>query len=293
MRKYRILFLLALAFAGLVSCQSDEDGTENEQPEIANGQEEGENGLSGVNLDTTGWLLDGGRISSVSLYCIKKNEIMGNVHWQDYYASTKTLKDYSEMQLDIKVNNDAQGYFPADTAVSNAISRLEVKYYKERTAFIVDEMLKYISSSIPGKMAGWPDFLTAYINGEVVITCDKVLYGEEPGTNLSGHFRVLSDTQCLPVGVENPSLLYNYGDQMPTILSEYLPTGAWLKPDYWLEFDNAPAEKYDNITLHLTFPLLLEHSRDYAVELYRGNNSDMKYTEHVFNADCSINFNWE
>ena len=279
MRQYRNILLFALIFAGLASCQSDEDGTDN-------GQE--------IFLDTTGLLLDGGRISSVSLYCLEKDRAgFGGEHWQDYYAKTKTVKDYSDIQLDVKIYRDSPGYFQSDTAVSNAISQLETKYYKEKTSFIVDEMEKYRRSSIPSKMAAWPDFITAYINGDVVITCDKVLYGQEPGTNLSGHLRVLSGTQCLPVGIESPSLLYNYGDQMPTVMSEYLPTGAWLQPDYWLEFDNQPSEKYDNITLHLTLPLLIEHSRDYAVELYKGNNASIKYTEHVFNADCTINFSWE
>ena len=48
MRQYRNILLFALIFAGLASCQSDEDGTDN-------GQE--------IFLDTTGLLLDGGRIS--------------------------------------------------------------------------------------------------------------------------------------------------------------------------------------------------------------------------------------
>lgn len=293
MKKYLNMLLFALAFAGLASCQSNEEETENGQIEVQDEQTGVEDGQAEVNIDGTGLLLDGGEISGVSLYCLEKNRTEFGEQWQDYYAKTKTVKGYSEISLDIKVNRDAPGYYTTDTAEYRAISQLEAKYYKEKTAFIVDEMESYRRSSIPGKMAAWPDFLTAYINGEVVITCDKVLYGEEPGTNLSGHFNVLSGTQCLPVGVDNPSLLYNYGDQMPTLLSEYLPTGAWLQPDYWLEFDNQPSEKYDNITLHLTFPLLIEHSRDYAVALYKGNNSDMKYTERVFNADCSINFDWE
>lgn len=277
MRQYKNLLLLALIFSGLVSCQSDEDGTEK--------------GL-GFNLDDTGLLLDGGNISSVGFYCLELNKIHGGEHWQDYYAKTKTVKDYNEIQFDIEIYSGSR-YYPADTAVRNAIARLEEKYCKEKSSFIVDEMEKYARSSIPGKGAGWTEFMTAYINGEVMITCDKVLFGEEPGTNLCGHFRVLSDTQCLPVGINSPVLLYNYGEEMPTVMSEYLPTGAWIQYRYGLQFDSQPSERYDSITLHLTLPLLMEHVRDYAVELYRGNNPGKIFTEDVFNADCTICFNWE
>ena len=267
MRQYKNLLLLALIFSGLVSCQSDEDGTDKE--------------LS-FNLDTTGVLFDGGGISNVSFYCVPRHKIENGVQ----FLPTETVKDYNEILLDIQIHTERSGFYTADTAVNNAISRLAMKYCKEKSSFIVDEKKKYESSD-------WTEFFTAYINGEVMITCDKVLFGEEPGANLCEHFGVHQGTRCLPVGIDNPILLYNYGDQMPTVMSDYLPIGAWVQPYYFLEFDSQPSERYDSITLHLTLPLLMEHVRDYAVELYRGNNSGKIYTEEVFKADCTICFNWE
>jgi len=260
----------------LLSCQKDDTNAENEglgnspQPELE------------------GLLLDGGRIGGMSLFCIPNRQTTFGEPWWVYYSKTKTMKDYADFKLLIMVREGASVYQSDDTHEMSDIIALEQEYEKGKSAFILEDYRDYEKTN--NVECEWPNFYTAYINGDVSITCDRTLYGESPGTSLNKHLRVDPRNGCLPVGVENPRLLYGFGDEIPARMDSLLVKEAWLQYQYWLTFIGQPAEKYDSLTLFLSFPLKMEHLRDYAVAKYKGRQQPPRYTEAVFKSRCPIKF---
>ena len=266
--------LLYSLFWGLLfsACQSDDE--EPDKNEL-------------VNVDPTGLLLDGGSISDVLLYCLPEDGNSIGLQWWEYYPMTKTLKDYSKLRLYIMFEEKASVYRSDNQQEMNEINKMEHKVVREKSQFIVDELKKYQKSGNP---APWEDFYTAYVNGKVTITCDKALFGEKAGEDLSKYFSLLGESYCMPVGIENPRLLYNYGDAMPLVMKDFLVDRSWVRHHYWLEFQTYPAEKYEELTFTLTFPLTIEHTHDYAASQYMGKNEDMRLSTSTFTSECLIRF---
>ena len=279
MKQFFSFFLCVLFGLSFYSCQSDEPGPAE------------------VNIDIKGHLWDGGEISGINFYCIEKyNSHIGEPHYQ-YNPRVKTLKNYSDFYLQLEFNRNAPFYQTDDADEMVAIGKIEGDYEKSKSLFIVEEYEKYRHNNQRDEQ--WPNLFTAYTNGEVSITCDKVLFGEEPGTNLDKYFNVNKgltdlDSRCLPVGIENPRMLYNFGEEIPSDMDKFFVKGTWLQPQYYLQFKDLPTEKYDELTLSVTFPMIREHVRNYAVAKYRGETvTSPKLTEDVFKADCPIKFEWE
>ena len=239
--------------------------------------------------EVEGRLLDGGTISDIGLYCIENDDAaMIGQNWVDYYAKTKTVKDYSDFKLYILLNQNASIYTTNDLNEMSAISQQEIAYEKEKSAFMLEDYLNYAEHA----KYGWPNFLTAYLNGEVTVTCDKSLYGETPGENLSKYFTVTTENVCLPVGKESATLLYKFGDELPTEMPLYFVDGSWLQPEYHLQFAVRPTIKPDQITLNVSIPMTIEHERDYVVAQLKGIEASPMYTDTVFRAECLIKFDW-
>lgn len=258
-------------------CQSCQD--EDEESAI----------LGSIPAPRIGLLLDGGRISGINLYCLENNAA-GTGTWDKYYPKTKTVPDYNSFEMCLMLNDNASVYLSDDRDEMNAIGKIEVEYEKERSSFILEDYINYYGDSVE---VIWPDVYTAYTKGEISITCDKTLFGEQPGTNLTSHFTVLTVSYVLPVGIENPKLLYYSEKDIPTNMAERFVDGVWLEGCYYFKFSEQPSEKYEELTLSISIPMVLEHIRKYAVEKYKGGNPDKIFTDSVFNAECLIKFNWE
>ena len=272
----KVLFATIALSLSIIACQKDDKKTPNETTPIE------------VNELIEGTLLDGGEISGVSLYCIENNASMVGQQWYEYYAKTKTVKDYTEFKLYAMLDRDAARYTTDDASEMASIAKLESEYYADKSSFILDAYKNYENS----QSIEWPVLFTAYVNGEVTITCDKTLYGITPGSDLSKHFTISSKSSCLPVGIENPKLLYTFGEEMPTDMSELFVKESWLQSEYYLQFAGNPTEKYDELTLYLTIPATVEHSRDYAVAKYKGTAFESKFSDTSLKAECTIKFNW-
>ena len=231
--------------------------------------------------DNVGLMMDGGNLDSVILYCVGKSD-----GWRD--TSPKTLKSYTGMCLGTQ--GDA-GYNFAVTGTPGSfdIWHLENSYFRQKTAFLVEEYNKWAYELV----IAWPCFWTAYNNGEVTITCDKVLFGEEPGTNLSQYFNISGNGHCMPVGIENPKMLYNYGEELPSLMCDFFKKEVWLEDEYCMSFVTEPEEKYDELTFSLTMPLKLEHVYEYSRDVYNTGKAEMKFTEKTYISNCTVKFNWE
>lgn len=236
-----------------------------------------------------GYLMDGGNISQIKLTCITKNE-------KEYgdNQNSKALSNYSEMRFWVEIVKVSQP-LSSDVEARLAIAKLQEEYESKKSSFILEDYYRYMKDEYQtDKKYGWPDFFTAYTDGDVVISCDKTLFGELPGTNLSKYFKILApDMGCLPIGIENPRLRCKFGDEIPTNMVVFFENETWLQPKYYLELESQPSEKYDNLTFYLSIPMIREHLWEYASAKYKGTGNVSNFSKADFKAQCLVNFNWK
>ena len=164
---------------------------------------------------------------------------------------------------------------------------IQLDYHMQKVQFINKSYHKQPNG------IGWPPVFSAYLNGEAKITCDKVLFGEPAGSNLGPHFNIKPNILCLPVGKEEPKLLYDYGDTIPQTWNERLCNEVWIQKEYILNLAEEPSEKYDEITLQLSLPLTIEHTWNWSVAKYNGEDPSPIYSDTTFHAECKMKFKWE
>lgn len=277
----RFFYLCILLCAAFTSCKKDETEIDNDKS-------------VGLNIDHTGYFANGGTTAKMNMFCLDVPYPSGiGIDPGTYYEMIKTIEDYSKMEFVVEREYKSfisPTYLPEEEwQKRRAISKIEKEYLTDKAKFVYDVYL----DNIDKYRNGWPVFYTAYTNGDVSITCDKVLFGEEPGSNLSKYFTIRPKTDCLIAGKDSTRFLYKFPDEMPTRMDKYFSVKeTWLSSEYCLRFASSPEEKYDELTFKLSIPLLIDDVHEYAVSLYNGTNEPMKTTERTFEAECKVKFNW-
>ena len=270
MKHYLITTIGILAIA-LSSCHSDEeidDYLDYPQP------------------PSFGLLYDGGTISELNMYCTPKDELPDA---NDYLQRVKTIDSYSDLMLYIKIDDNKPRYECENTKDRQNISVMKMEYYREKTAFILkkfeEDLWEYLWKDV--------DFFTAYTRESVTISCDRVLFGEEPGTDLSKYFNIDAQAPIMAVGIENPKMLYAFGSDLPETMDQYFPNETWLQPRYEITLAKEPEEKYDSITFRFSMPITVEDVDAYMVDKYYGKDSGQKLEKVDLNAECLVKFDWK
>lgn len=226
-----------------------------------------------------GYFISGGDIYDANLYCLNNLESNG-MPTDEFFDLTKYVKDYDDFKLCIRLKYD--------TIPSLGNQYAQHQYETKNYSFYIEALDNYRKTNNSCQ----PKIATAYINGEVSITCDKTLFGEAPGTNLSKYFTVYDTCPCIIIGRENPKFLYNFGEELPKDMQSFFANDTWLQHSYWLEFTEHPSEKYDNLTFYMTLPMIRQHSREYYDSIELGHEEEMQYSEIVFTGECHLVFNW-
>lgn len=223
--------------------------------------------------------------AELGFYCIDKGAT-GQSPWFEYYPQVKTLKNYSSLRFILQF--DELSY----VLTNKDIHPLEVDYLNTKNKFMQEAYIQYCEQPHEHGL-NWPMFFTGYVNGDVAISCDKTLFGQQPGTNLSKFFKISSGLTCLPLGRENPEMLYTFGDSLPQRMSDFLQKDTWLGQHYWLEFLEEPNERPDEITFTLSFPVTIERVREYLSSISKGNNAELQTSDVSHVKQCTVKFDWE
>jgi len=244
--------------------------------------------------------LDAAYLLKIEMYCMeyKRNWVNGGEALTSQY--NEYASRYGDKFTDYKTLGIYVGTYKAGNGIANAyttseryINDMVMDWFDRRVDFMREEWERN------GDPTGcWPTFYTAYVNGDVRLTCDKVLFGQQPGEDLSGHCKVRpSDIGCLPIGRENPKFLYGYNDHK--LLETGVPMTDFFKKDTWVQFAyligfmEEPTERYDDLTFTLTLPTSVEHVREFCTSKYEGKNAPMRVTDTTFTASFKAKFNWE
>lgn len=288
MKKYQYIFVRALMIILVCMATSCGNNEPDEQPDdvIKIGE--------CLERVPDGSLLNGIELTIPGLWTFKTVSVNG-VNTHTYY-----LDNFSNIVFNFSFNQEnylqylKQSIQPAHF---ESIFTNSAQYEKSKLSLIENDSKEFISKNPETEAAINTFFYFAYVDGTPAITCDKKLFGLEPGTNLSKYFEVFIDENhhicCIPQGIENPNLLYKFGDELPKVMNEYFSDKSWISDMYYIRLIDKPTEEYDELTFHLSFPLIVEHTTDYVIEQFKGGKPERKFSKRVLEADCHIVFNRE
>lgn len=230
-----------------------------------------------------GLLRDGSMISSVDMYCnIEKKRNPA------HYVSAVTVENYKDVEFPVLIKyNKSTIINYVETRVNSSdyptLSQEYLNYTKEKSYFMINDFLNDYAN-----MWKWKYFFTAYTAGPVTMTCDKDLFGVSAGENISSHFDIEALQSYMPVGIEDPILLYKIGEVLPKRLSDFFKLNSWLYTHYFLSFDSEPAERYKELTLTLTLPVIKERVVERLLSKSKGENAPIPYDTVTYVAKCHV-----
>lgn len=252
-----------------------------------------DNGIN-PNIDTSGFqsgMECGGLITSVGLYGEDRTK-HNQFYWEysNYDEAVTPCGEYKDLRLNIFVHHFTDWVAPLSDGVKYAFNKI-YEIAKERTLFLREDFIKHMmSNDSTARKNPSVRFFTATINDEVSLTCDKVLFGLEPGTNLTKHMRAWSESDCQPIGTDKYTVLYNYGDKIPISVDSIFAKDGWLQEQYYLSFKDIPTERYDTLTFTFSISIRKEHWYDYFLEEFKGENPTLKIEEKCYKAECQMIF---
>lgn len=238
------------------------------------------------NDDPFGLMFDGGYIHHLKMQMPLNNDAY------DPYNANSPFNDYSVMTLEYVFNSS---FSHSKLTEKEGLSTRDwyrfidstYVYFKTKTKSLQDAHKKSIKE---GTHYPWIKFYTAYINGEVKITCDKTLFGKEKGENLAQFFDVVSYQLYMPHGIENPTLTYMLDKNVPKTVDKLLTEETWLEPSCVIKFDSIPEEKYNELTFRITIPIKMEHTYEYVMDKFKGREAELKTSEKTFYAEYKARF---
>jgi len=281
--------LLATLAACLLLCACNKDENEQNTDVI----------LNMTQPPYEGMMMDAAYITKLELYIMDKEILwLSGFNIPAVFVNEYTRKDreplfsdYSSVKMYAVFEKNGNG-IPNDTSqIAKNINDLVYDWFFGKTDFIMEQ---YKQRTAPKE---WPLFFTSYVNGGVQLTCDKVLFGQQPGEDLSQHFKVTPPYYYLPVGREKPRVQYSFDDEdtlrAGVPMHDFFTKDSWLQYSYLIRFMDEPSERYDELTFTIKFPASLEHVREFCTSKYKGENAPMRVTDTTFTASFKAKFNWE
>lgn len=132
---------------------------------------------------------------------------------------------------------------------------------------------------------------TSSIDGDVTITADKVLFGQEAGTDLSEHFNVLEPNPfVLSADLESPKIIYNAKEYMPTRISELFIKGSYASTHYAFYLTDIPEENYDEINFTVTIPVEDQYIYSYYKKLESDPKAQLEKVKRVISSTANVKF---
>jgi hypothetical protein len=247
------------------------------------------------------------------------NEVIGNSQQPCYYGEIKTadgitgldlyvvenfqdfsdqpdngpVADYSTFQILGEICQGTFQYIDStyennSSEIQTAVEYMRLGFGKERTRFIQDAFIAAYGEPVYKYLDKWPCLYTAYINGDITISCDRKLFGKEPGEDISQYFNVYGTAECVPIGRENSTILYNFEEQKPKAISELMQKDTWLQKYFYFYFREIPEEKYDTLTFKITIPITREHYTKYFYGICVDENGPLKVTNDTLVSERQV-----
>jgi hypothetical protein len=230
-------------------------------------------------------------ITGVVLYVVE------NFRGLSYRPDNGPVSDYSTFQILGEINHGPlrcvdTTYEKYSSEIQDAVEYMQEGFERARTQFMQDAFIANYGE--PDYTFGsnyldkWPYLYTAYINGDITISCDKKLFGKEPGEDISQYFNVYGTANCVPIGRKNPTVLYNFEEEKPKAISELMQKDTWLQRYFYFYFREIPEEKYDTLTFKITIPITREHYTRYFYSICLGENEPLKVTNDTLVSERQV-----
>ncbi len=234
---------------------------------------------------------DGALLSGMNVYCIpfKHQNIydLGFESYTEFYESVKTVADISEFYFDIAFDCKNRPLHLTDKDEDSALqSRLHDYLYKKGD-YIRKDKEKHSDNS--ESIATIP-YYSAYIDGGVEITCDKTLFGLQPGENLMDHLQIFYDYACQPYGISEPFGFFHLNQLQSDTRNTVFCNEAWLRHKYRLKFKGIPDEQYKEIRFSFKFPLIVEYASSYIASSIKGYEFHERFSNVIYESQVTVKF---
>jgi hypothetical protein len=280
-----ITCIVALVTICTFSCNNDE----NEEQEPINQEP--------VSFENSRPKYDYGEVETADGILGLELSVVENFRGLSYRPDNGPVDDYSTFQILCEIfhgslKNINPTYEKYSSEIQDAVLYMQYGFERARTRFIQDAFIAnygepdYTFNSV--YLLKWPSLFTAYINGDITISCDKKLFGKEPGEDISQYFNVYGTANCVPIGRENPTVLYNFEEEKPKAISELMQKDTWLQRYFYFYFREIPEEKYDTLTFKITIPITREHYTRYFYSICLKEYEPLKVTNDTLVSERQV-----
>lgn len=169
--------------------------------------------------------------------------------------------------------------FVNDNSISDANFTPAEKFATERIRQRTAGLKDYYEANIAPVTQTYFDMANVYIRRTPEVYADKVLFGKNPGENLSSFFRYVGGTPFKCAGpdykVVDPSLPQRFP------LTEFFSEGTMMPFAFYLQSTEIPEELSvdDNVNLTFVFPVTVEHYWSWLLELYGNPNAEESFED--------------
>lgn len=226
---------------------------------------------------------------------LNRGDAIKGVHLFPYMSNSSencetqyiTKQSISDIIFSIRIDADLPIFKLGNKALNEELE-IKVNEYLDSKAeiFRVDNK----SHGILSENQSYEQFFTAFIDGEIEITSDQILFGMEPGENLMPFMRVVNNNSCQPVGIKEPYSMYHQDEIEELSADKILCNESWLRFEYFLKFKDSPEEIYEEITFYLRMPMIKEHTMRYIGSLITNLDFGDHYENVVYEANTKIGF---
>lgn len=236
---------------------------------------------------------DGTIISGIDFFCMpfKKESYrdLGFSGVKDYENSTKTVSSYYDFFFILEIRQDNQTYHFSDKD-KEKILQSELNSYLHSKGDVLRENLNYHANIGDEFGYGLDQFFTAYVDGEVEISCDKTLFGLSPGTNITKYLKIIYNYTCQPCGAVEPYSIIHCEDIEKSLKNSVFSDEAWVRFKYCFCFNEKPEEDYEDLTFHIKFPIIKESASLYFSSLIKGNINYQQFEKEIYESETKIQF---
>lgn len=194
--------------------------------------------------------------------------------------------------------NDYSGiYYNLGTSQMGLWELPEANLYRKtmggKSEFIKEGMSAAGYGDDYGYMGTYPEyFYTAYIDEDVVISCDKPLFDKAPGENLLNYFEVAPSTRNMVVGQMTPEFVGGFNPHRKWFnAQDIFVAESWLSLMYEFRFKDEPPQEYEEVTFNITLPVIREHLYDKVMAEYYGLDDYVDFDRKILTTQTTIRLN--
>lgn len=169
--------------------------------------------------------------------------------------------------------------FVLDNNITEANFTPAEKFAAEEIRQRSSELKSYFEANIAPATDAYFIMTNVYMRRTPEVYADKVLFGKNPGENLSSFFRYVGGTPFKCTGPDYKVVDTRLPQRFPLV--EFFSAGTMMPFMFFLQSTEIPEELSvdDNVNLTFVFPVTIEHYWSWLLEQYNNPNAEESFED--------------